>query len=293
MSSPAETPRLVRILAGDGVRLAVHRLGPEAGTPVVLLPGAFTNHRFWLGTKGTGFARALAATGREAWILDPRGQGESQKSSRTDRWEFRDWVVHDVPAILEAASAGGKRAFLVGHSAGGAAALAALAAAPPLRGKVRGLLLLATPAPVLGPGRRLGALFVRGLSLALGRFPARRLRLGSEDELPRVMAQWMRWNLRGEWRWRGGPDLLERLAEVEVPAFGAAGSGDRLFAPPALCRRLLEALGSPDQTFREFGRAAGCSEDFGHAGLVVSRAAPREVWPALLDWLERIESEAG
>ncbi len=286
-------PLPVSIVAGDGVRLAAHRLGPEGGVPVVLIPGAFSNHAFWLGTKGTGFARALASAGREAWVLDPRGQGESQKPSRAQRWDFRDWIVHDVPAIVEAAAAGGRRAFLAGHSAGGAAALAARAASPALRETVLGLVVLATPAPVLGPARRLGAAMVRGMSLAFGRFPARRLRLGAEDELPHVMAQWMLWNLRGRWGWEGGPDLLDELAGVDVPTLAAAGSGDRVFAPPALCRRLLDRLGAPEKTFREFGTRTGCSEDFSHAGLVVSRAASREVWPELLAWMERVESRCG
>jgi pimeloyl-ACP methyl ester carboxylesterase len=283
--------RLAFLTASDGVRLAVHRLGPESGVPVLLVPGAFSSHTFWLGTRGTGFARALAAEGFEAWVLDPRGHGESQRAGRNHRWEFREWIERDIPAAILGASADGRPAIVAGHSAGGAAVLASLALRPDLHPAVRGVVAIATPAPRLGPFRRLGAAAAVGLSSALGRFPARLLRFGAEDELPGVMAQWMRWNLAGAWRWEGGPDLIAGLSKVRAPALLVAGSGDRVFAPPALCRELLAVLGSPEKTFWDFGKRSGASEDFGHAGLVVSKAASREVWPRLLDWMKRIESD--
>lgn len=282
--------RIVSVTASDGALLAVHRLGREGATPVILVPGAFSSHTFWLGTRGTGFARKLSEEGFEAWVLDPRGHGESQRAGPGQSWEFRDWIERDIPVVIREAAEGSQRPIVAGHSAGGAAVLAALALRPDLRERVRGIVVLATPAPLLGPERRLGAWLAVGLSHVFGRFPARLLRFGSEDELARVMVQWMGWNLAGRWKWKGGPDLTAGLAHVTAPALAAVGSGDHVFAPPLLCRQLLATLGSPDKTFWEFGRATGCSEDFGHAGLIVDRAARLEVWPAILDWMKRIES---
>src|SRR5690606_3844461 len=91
--------------ADDGVRLALHRTGPRNGTPVVLIPGPFSNHTFWLGTRGTGFARDLAQHGYEAWVLDPRGHGLSERPGRSDVWRFDDWARRDAPAAIAAALA--------------------------------------------------------------------------------------------------------------------------------------------------------------------------------------------
>lgn len=277
-----------RIRAADGTALALHRLGPAGGRPALLVPGAFSDHRFWLGTRGTGFGRELADRGFAVTVLDPRGHGGSDRPPRGSRWRFRDWIEQDVPAALRA-TAGSGSVVLVGHSAGGAAVLAAAGASSEVRGRVTAIAALATPTPRGGPWRRSAAAFAAALSWSLGRFPARFLGLGGEDELGGVMVQWMSWNVAGAWRWRGGPDLLAALAPVPFPVLVAAGSGDRLFAPRSGCRALCARLGE-NARFAEFGRATGCSEDFGHAGLVVSRAARTEVWPVILDW---IESAAG
>lgn len=282
---PTAKPRLEHLEAGDGVRLAVHRLGPAAGPPVVLLPGTFSNHTFWVGTRGTGFARALARTGYEAWVLDPRGHGESQRPAPDERWDFDDWARRDVPAVLRAADAHGGRPFLIGHSAGGAALLAALAAEPALRDRVRGIVVVATPLPWRQPRRRLAARAARVIARVLGRFPARLIRLGPEDELPGVIVQWMSWCLDGHWRGADGTDYAAKLGELRVPTLALAGAGDRLEAPPQAVRALLERIGAADRSFLLCGRDHGFTEDYDHTGILVSRAARVEVWPRILGWL--------
>lgn len=284
--------RLEFLHAADGVRLAVHRMGPAGATPVVLLPGTFSNHTFWIGTRGTGFARALAAAGFEAWALDPRGHGASQRPDRGEPWDFDDWARQDVPAALAAAAAAGGRPFLIGHSAGGSAALAALAAEPALAHQLAGAVAIATPAPWLQPWRGLFARSIRRASLLLGRFPARRLGLGPEDELPGVMAQWMGWNIGGHWRGDDGSDYSAGLAQLRLPLLAVAGAGDHLWAPPPACQALFDLVGSPDKSFLLCGRRTGFATDYGHAGLVVSREAREEIWPRLLDWLAA-RQEAG
>jgi hypothetical protein len=145
--------------------------------------------------------------------------------------------------------------------------------------------VLATPVPWLQRWRRMGAWGIRVGSRLLGRFPARLLRLGPEDELPGVMAQWMAWNLEGRWIGDEGTDYVERLAGLDLPILGMSGAGDTVFAPPDACRALVEMVGGDDRTYRLAGRETGFDEDFDHAGLVVSRAARAQVWPRVMDWL--------
>lgn len=288
-TGPGRCPHEVRrgdVFGADGTRLAVYRVGPSGGTPVVLVPGTFSNHTFWLGTRGQGLAWSLAAAGYEAFVLDPRGHGGSERPGGRD-WNFEHWGRVDVPAAIEAATGDGRRALVVGHSAGGAALLIALAGDPELRDRVAGLVVLATPVPWLQRWRRIMARSIRGLSRVLGRFPARLLGLGPEDELPGVMAQWMTWNLQGEWLGEDGIDYGAALADVRVPVLAMSGAGDTVFAPPRACRTLVEMIGSDDATYRLAGLGTGFSEDFDHPGIVVARHARREVWPVLLEWLDR------
>lgn len=275
------TPHLLALTTADGVCLAVHRLGPEVGVPVLLVPGMFTSHSFWLGTRGVGLARHLAAAGFHCHVLDLRGHGASERW-RGQPWRFADWVRHDVPSALRAC---GGPAFVVGHSAGGAAVLAAMAADPATRDLVRGLVLLGTPFPVLA-GRRwlLGALAVAASRL-LGRFPARFLRLGPEDEVGGVMAEWMGWNLAGRWTGPRGEDWWSSLVGLDLPVLAMAGEGDRLWAPPERCRRLLWQIGSSSRTFVAVGRSTGFPSDLDHVGLVASAGAREHVWPRVGAWI--------
>lgn len=276
--------RQEEVIAADGTRLALYRVGEVGAPTVVLMPGTFSNHTFWLGTKGHGMAKALAEAGFEAVVLDPRGHGGSQRREKED-WTFEDWGRLDVPAAVEAATGGRDETLLVGHSAGGASMLIALAGEAVVRERVAGVVVLATPVPWLQRWRRIGAWAIKAVSRILGRFPAKLLRLGPEDELPGVMSQWMSWNLEGEWLGEDRIDYADALASVRVPVLAVSGAGDTTFAPPEACRRLMEMVGTDDATYVLAGRETGFSEDFDHPGIVVSKAAHEEVWPLVIDWL--------
>lgn len=278
--------------ADDGVALALFHAEaqrPRAAPPVLLVHGTFSNRTYFLGTRGRGLAHELARRGFDAWVAELRGHGRSGTLGRRSNWHFEDWIRRDAPAlargVLEAT--GGEQLVWLGHSAGGAVGVAFLGAGGDLARRVAGLVLAGTPAPSgLGVIRYPLAAGVLGLTRTLGRFPARALGLGPEDEHPGIMEQWMRWNLRGRWWGDDGTDYFVGCRRLSMPVLALAGRGDRLIAPPRLCKDLLDALGSTDKTFIVCGRSEGFSEDFNHEGLLVSRAASVEVWPLVGDWLE-------
>ena len=49
----------------------------------------------------------------------------------------------------------------------------------------------------------------------------------------------------------------------------------------------FHGLASADKTILRFGRLDGHLADYGHCDLVWSRNAPKEVFPALIKWLDR------
>jgi len=274
-----------RITTADHVSIAAHRLGDRAGTPGILAPGTFSTWSFWLGTRGTGFARHIASLGFEAWVVDFRGHGESQRPAPGQRWNFDDWGRLDLTAVIRTAADGPARPLVVGHSAGGASTLAALAGSPDVERSVSAAAIIATPLPWLQRWRRAAAWTMRFASRHMSAFPARLLRLGPEDELPGVMEQWMDWNLRGRWIGRDGTDYAVALQRLKLPLLFLAGSGDRRFAPPDAVRGLHDLVGSDDRIFIEAGTDFGFRRDYDHVELVVSRDAREEIWPLLTDWL--------
>lgn len=282
----SQTPIVEHLTTPDGTRIALHRYGNRENIPVLLVPGTFSNWTFWFGTRGIGFARTLVDAGYYAVAVDPRGHGESARPRADQRWDIDAWARQDIPTALRAIATSDKPAFIVGHSAGGAVTLAALSAEPELRTRVRALVTIGTPLPWLQPWRGFGARLIRGLSRHMGKFPARLLRLGPEDELPGVMTQWMTWNIEGHWVGDDGTDYTAGLAGLHMPCLMIAGQGDTFFAPPRACRGLFDLIGSGDKSFLLCGRSEGYAEDFDHVGIMVSRAARAEVWPRILTWLE-------
>jgi predicted alpha/beta hydrolase len=180
----------------------------------------------------------------------------------------------------------------IGHSAGGASLLAALAGEPGLRERVAALVIVATPLPWLQPWRRAAARTLRAVAGLGHRFPARLLRLGPEDEPAGVMRQWLGWNLDRRWVGDDGTDYVARLPAITAPVLGLVGAGDRSWSPPHACRALIELLGSRDRAFHVCGTDTGFTRDFGHADIIAGRAARAEVWPIVLDWLDARRGDA-
>ena len=84
----------------------------------------------------------------------------------------------------------------------------------------------------------------------------------------------------------GTVDYSARLGEITVPTLMIAGAADLISDVPST-RMTFDAIASPDKTLYVFGRANGHVADYGHCDLAWSRHAPREVFPAMLDWLDR------
>src|SRR2546425_4007186 len=217
-----------RIPTPDGGDLALPRLRAyRDGRPAVLLVhGAFTNHRFWL---HAGMAHFLGAAGFDIWLADLRHHGESAREPRRGAWTFEDWVLHDTPTLIARVreETDGARLAWLGHSAGGAAGLcwlARVAAAAP----IRCIVTLGTPGPRrLGPVRRSLAAATMAVSRLFGDFPARALRFWHEDEAGEIIAGWIEGNVRGRWLGTDGFDYFARLAGLSTPYAGVAEVGRR------------------------------------------------------------------
>jgi predicted alpha/beta hydrolase len=281
-----------RIRAGDGVEVTLHRLRGASGgggSPVLLAAGTFSSRQFWVGSRAQGFAVRLAEAGYDPWILEPRGQGASD---RPRSWTMGDWIRLDAPAavrtVLEVT--GRERILWVGHSAGGVVGAAYVGAAGAGGGGVGALVLLGSPGPgSMGRVRRIGAMAAMAAAGVLPHLhlPGAILGLGPGREPGTLIREWMRWNVTGRWDDGAGGDYLERLRRVHVPVLAVAGTGDRLLAPPAAVQDLLNRFGSADRTLIVAGRAHGYSENFDHPGLVIGRTARAEIWPRLIEWMDQ------
>jgi len=286
-----EPPLLTR--AEDGVELALYRaraaVPRAAAPPLLFVHGTFSNRTFFLGSGARGLARYLAERGFDAWVAELRGHGRSGALGSTSAWHFEDWIRLDAPALVRGVlgASGAEQLIWIGHSAGGVIGVAHGGLSTLNAGRIAGLVLAGSPAPTAAGLLHVPlAVIGYGITHLFGRFPARALRIGPEDEHPGIMGQWMEWNVRGRWIGTDGTDYLAGARRITAPALALAGSGD-VIAPPRACGRLLDALGSRDRTLTTCGRRHGFSENFTHDRVLTSTSARREVWPLIADWLEQ------
>ncbi|RME25500.1 MAG: hypothetical protein D6806_07750 [Deltaproteobacteria bacterium] len=108
-----------------------------------------------------------------------------------------------------------------------------------------------------------------------------------EDVPGKLLGQFLSWHSRvGFFSLDGRVDYLESLATVEIPCLIIGADSDRL-APPESVEPAYEKLAAQDKQIRILGSERGDDGDYGHGDLLLGRMAPQEVFPMLVEWLER------
>jgi pimeloyl-ACP methyl ester carboxylesterase len=282
-----------RVQTEDLVELAVTRLDPlasTAATPVVLVHGTFCQRSFWVSDRGLGLGPHLRERGYDVWIPEVRGHGRSPRDRRFPGWSAEDQLRWDLPVVQRlVAEQTSTSAHWVGHSWGGTAILASLAAGWLDSSAIRSAVVLGAN---ISEGdewlaRRLRATAARMLLALLGRVPARLFRLGPEPESRAYMLDFYRWKGRTPcWETQGGRSYWEGVRGLDIPLLAFAAADDHN-DPPSGCRTLFEAVGSADKEYVLLGRQEGFEKDYQHLEMVVSKEAAREVYPRITAWLDR------
>jgi alpha-beta hydrolase superfamily lysophospholipase len=251
-------------------------VGRPVGT-VILAHAMFARRSAFERPAGAGLAPFLAARGFRTVAFDFRGHGESGRAARAGGdWSYDDLVRFDLPAVVESVRARARRGkvLLFGHSLGAHVALASHAVGAC---RIDGLAMLAgnvwlrelEPSPLYwGAKRAMLEAFERS-TRALGTFPARALKLGSDDEAATYVLDLCRFGRTGAWRSADGKDdYLAALARVTIPVVSVASDGDRLNCRPESARRFLDLCAGPKR-FERVMRADDGGPPPDHAGVLV------------------------
>lgn len=300
-STPPPAPRggseTLEIRTADGwaLRADVHEPREEPVGVAVLAHAMMARRTEFERPKGAGVAPMLVERGWRVVNFDFRGHGDSGPSARDGgAFAYDDFVARDVPAVHEFARARLRKkrpVVLVGHSLGGHVGLAAQGAGlaafdavvcvganvwlPELEpSRARWLVKRATLAAIGAVCRR------------VGRFPARALRLGSDDESRAYFEDFERFARTGRWASADGArDYLAGLARVRAPVLQVVSDGDRIECVPACGVRFVARCGGDHDVVRVTrGDDGGPPPD--HMGMVTSGRV-RSVWDRVEAWMRR------
>jgi predicted alpha/beta hydrolase len=296
-SSP--TPEQIDIRTTDAwsLRAEIHEPAREPMGTAVLSHAMMARRSQFDRPRGGGMTRFFVERGWRTIAFDFRGHGDSVPSPRQGgSFGYDDVVIRDIPAVHDFARSREARrkrpVVLVGHSLGGHVALAA-----------QGLGLVAFDAvvafatnvwvPELEPSRvrwlvkRASLAAAAAICRRVGRFPARALRLGSDDEPRAYFEDVERFARTGAWASADGKfDYLSSLARVRVPVLQIVSDGDLLQCVPECGARFVARCGGSHEIIR-----VARSDDGGpppdHMSLVTGRRA-QSAWERVESWMRHL-----
>lgn len=278
--APVASSEPLELRTKDGTSLActLHEPEGKAFGQLILAHAMFARQSAFV--RPGGLAERFRARGWRVLTFDFRGHGQSgTAAAKGGTWAYDDLVREDLPAVVEALRARRKRGPVVvlGHSLGGHVALAAQGA-----GRLRADAIVTVACNLwlreVATSRALRLVEAASLSLfqrvamRRGYFPARALRLGSDDEALPYVRDLCRFSKEG-WRSADGrDDYFANLPRVDVPVYAIASTGDHLNARPERVRAFHASCGGTTEL-----DVVRRSDDRGpppdHGGLVTTTGA--------------------
>jgi predicted alpha/beta hydrolase len=273
VAAPSLDNEPLEIRTTDGVSLAATVLEPTErmhGT-IIMAHAMFA--------RQSAFRWVSAMFRVRGWrviTFDFRGHGKSPCST----YGYDDFVQRDLPAVVDCARSRASKVpvVLLGHSLGGHVALAAHGCGLT---SLDAIALVASnvwlrdfePNGAVWAAKRLVLEgFVR-TARRVGHFPARALRLGSDDESLDYVEDLARFGLNGRWCSRDQTrDYRAALGEVQVPIYSIASDGDRLNARPVCVEHMLSRCRGPLHVDRVRASDDG-SRPPGHGALLTTERA--------------------
>ena len=299
-------------VGNDGDELHLRHFRPvetPARDLLLLLHGAIENGRIFYSADGRkGLAPFLCQNGFEVLVGDLRGRGQSRPHvSRHSQYGQTEAITEDLSVMADFASqlAAGRPQHWLAHSWGGVLMAAHLLRYPRRIPTVASLTFFGSKRSVSARNfeRYLGIDIVwnRVAKLATARYgylPARRLKLGSDDESRLSHAQSVLW-IKNKKRWIDPVDGFDYGAAVRnnplpLPrTLSLAGVSDAYLGNPLDVESFARECGLPPGSFLLLSKANGHRKNYGHIDMLTDPEAIYDHFPLVNNWLTSRTNRAG
>ncbi|OWY39718.1 esterase [Xenophilus sp. AP218F] len=281
-----------------GERLFLKRIcGRPDGEPVLMLHGVMANGRTFYSDSGKGLAHFLADAGYDVFVADLRGRGRSTPSiSRASRHGQTETICEDLPALHRFIRQlkGEQALHWIAHSWGGVHMTSCLVRFPEIARQVKSVVYFGSKRSVRV--RNLNKLIEvdfmwnvasRLLIRACGYLPARRIRLGADNESDKSHLQSKLWAQPKPWV--DSDDGFDYAAAARrhglPPTLYFAAINDPCRGHPEDVRRFRDESGPHRSCLHLLARKTGHLHDYNHVSLLTHPDAARDHFPLALEWL--------
>ena len=311
---------------GWNIAMHFHRPAyPKPGAfPVIFSHGLAVNKYGIDLDRGHSLAYFLKQNGYPVFVLSLRGTGKSYHSSRGGYRDFcfDDIAEHDVTAVIRKVRelTGAPRVNWVGHSMGAMIAYGFLGRRLPGHEAIAALVSLGGPgkidharttiwgavsrhpwisqildvkfgSQVIAPlsGRVASPIedLVLNREIVSGVTVRKLMKNAIENVAPGLLSQFIDWMNSGHMYTKDGTfDYRRGYERIGIPALFIAGARDHI-APVDAVRFAYDHFGSRHKAFHVIGRESNVPFDYCHTGLVLSDRGILDVFPLVLEWLNR------
>ncbi|MEC7119468.1 MAG: alpha/beta fold hydrolase [Pseudomonadota bacterium] len=274
------------------------------GQPVFMLHGSVGSGNIFYSKSLKGLAPFLAEQGFDVYVADLRGRGQSTPpvSARSNNSQYQA-IVEEIPAFLaQIRELRGQdvQIHAVGHSWGGVLLLAYLARFADEKLGSMSFLGSKRHVSVINRDRLVGLDLMWGLLGSMytrryGYLPAKKLKLGSDDEAAEVYQQCRAW-VYAKHTWIDPTDQFDYYAALThaqniAPTLYLAGKKDTFLGHPKDVRQLMRDVGQPQDEFRLLAMSQGYRKDYGHIDMCTAPEAVNDHFIEIADWISQHTQE--
>ena len=264
----------------------------ENGIPVFLLHGSIENAKIFYSNSLKGLAPFLAKQGFDVFVGDMQGRGKSYPSiNKKSSYGQIDVIKTDIPKFLEKIKEikGDVGIHTMAHSWGGVLMLAYLSR---FESNVKSLVLFGAKRQITVRNKEYFKLifnwYVSGNLLMpfYGYLPAKKLKVGSDDEPKKHFKQINEW-LRGKWiDNEDGFDYAKALKEKEIaPCLFIAAKNDAVLGNPKDVKNLQKEVVGTKTDYWLLSKENGNLHDYDHINMLTHKDAQKDHFPKIVEWI--------
>lgn len=282
-------------LAFKNEEIAIHRFKNKKSDfpPILLIHGSIENGKVFYSKSGKGIAPYLEQQGFDVFVADLRGRGASQPAiSRHSNISQTDTITEELPAIISKVKeiSGSSSLHLGAHSWGGVLLLSTYA--------LYHSELNINSMVFFGTKRRISiknlnrfitidlgwTVLGRILTSIYGYFPAKKIKVGSDNDASRFYLQNNAWVYSKKWvDPETGFNYRKKLITIDLPpVYFYVGVKDKIFGHPIDVKKFAEESGT-SEIVTILSRENGNLVDYGHINILTHPDAVKDHFPKIAE----------